>query len=175
MTELDSILMGMDSELFKNDHADYHVNSDTKLDKDLLQKYGVNDESEICYQEDIPNVLACSLLQPKDYDSNCSYQLVSLPAVTLVIKIDERCADGTEEGFNKYITEFVLESNDDVQSLSELHVSINSKSQNIVNSDVLDGAKVKQKLKWWFIPLTLFILLLFIGLGFLYFIFKFVK
>ena len=175
MTELDSILMEMDSELFKTDHADYHVNSDTKLDEDILHKYGVNDESEICYQEDIPNVLACSLLQPKDYDPNCSYQLVSLPAVTLVIKIDERCADGTEEGFNKYITEFVLESKDDVQSLSELHVSLNNKSQNIINSDVLDDAKVKQKLKWWFIPLTLFILLLFIGLGFIYFIFKFVK
>ena len=175
MTELDSILMEMDSELFKTDHVDYHVNSDTKLDEDLLQKYGVNDESEICYQEDIPNVLACSLLQPKDYDPNCSYQLVSLPAVTLVIKIDERCADGTEEGFNKYITEFVLESKDDVQSLSELHVSLNNKSQNIINSDVLDDAKVKQKLQWWVIPLILFILLLFIGLGFIYFIFKFVK
>lgn len=176
MTELDNILMNMDSELFKDSTRNYHINEEAKIDKDILKKYGVDDESDICYQESIPNVLASSLLQPKDYDPECSYQLVTLPAVTLIIKVDERCADGTEEGFNRYITEYVLESDEEVQSLSELQIDLNNKISNI-NSDKfsLTDSKDKQRLKWWIIPLIIFTLLLFIGLGFLYFIFRFLS
>lgn len=110
MSDLSKYLMEMDSELFERDNSDYINLDDYKYTDSIIQ-------------EDVSPSVAKALIG-NAFDPICSYQLVTMPYGTLLLKIDERVtADMENEGRHR-ITEFPLSSECDVQSYDEMNKSL---------------------------------------------------
>ena len=157
MTELDAILKDMDDVLFGGDVLAPNADS--------VREHLNDREDKIVYQEDIPNHLAKELLQPKDYDELCRYQIVSLVDATLLLKIDDRIKPEEDgEGFNKHITEYELSSEDEVVSYEQMLKSTLIPDSITATDDYKEIYRPKQRNNLVLMLVIIFTLLL-LGIG----------
>ena len=158
MTELDKILSEMDVYLFESSDVEVSSTTITPSNKSK-QQYG-----EVVYQESITNEIARALLQPKDFDPDCHYQLISFSEVTMVVKIDDRITEEFENENRRRITEYVLDSTNEVQSYSDMLTSMH-------NTHILNKAKLERQYTstkrniWGIITGLMFLILLGVGIG----------
>jgi len=159
MTDLDKILLNINPEIL-----DEGFIPDTNL-SDFL----VNSEDKIIYQEPVSQTVAQALVPSSEYDPQCRYQILTLNDVTLIIKIDDRInpKDRNNNLGRKYITEYVLDSSEDV-------ISYDAMSKSILNPEVINIStytkenKVKNFGIW--LPVITLLTLFSIGAGLLYYI-----
>lgn len=163
MKSLNEILDEMDPSLFTRPQADYDIN---RFQDKIEKEYDV----EPIHQEMIPNVLARSLLMPKDYDEDCSYIMITAEDKTLIVKVDTKY----QESDSRYMTEFELSSDSDVQSLTDMHNDlVNKEVRSFDFNDFSQVDKEHKPIKWWLPVTVIFTLLLLIGVGLFYFYFKY--
>lgn len=74
------------------------------------------DPSEPVFDELIPNSIAKELLEEKDYDSRCSYKLITTTESFIIEKFDPQKKE--------VISEYVIDPNDEVQSYEEMRKSV---------------------------------------------------
>ena len=175
MKDLNTILSEMDDEIFKRDYGDYnaspHINPDYR---DIANKYGIDYELENAYIEDIPPVIAKSLVPIREFDEDCRYQILILNEVTLVLKIDDKFPPDIDVSLNKHVTEYVLKS-DDVQTLDELQRSIVNRDSYSLTSCLDDNDEPKTRVRWSIVIAAVILTQLGIGLGLFYFIVNYLK
>ena len=178
MTELDKIIAGMNPKLFSDNLGDSSINEKNEENAKVYMEENYVD-NPVIHQETIPNELARSLLLPKDYDENCSYQIVTMNDATILLRIDDsipvendNLPDDEQNPVRRHITEFPLESPGEVQSYTQMVQDIlNPKplpSAATYRAELLDEETTSYR--WWIIPAILFMLLLTCGCGLLYFV-----
>lgn len=171
MTELDKILMDMDPSLFEGpspQSMELNESDDPVVDSYLE----VNDfNPDIVHQENIPNELARSLISPVDYSDDCRYQILSMPDKTLLLKIDERVTEDSDDPLKQRITEYVLNTDDEVQTYEEMRKDIILPRHDVVNTEPMHDAYTSTvSNKEWITPFVIIGLLFLIGVASLVFV-----
>ena len=120
MTELDEMLMNMRPEIFEDSSSsDFELSpGDDSLSDNYLQSQGYS--PDIIHQENVPVELARAVLSPNEFDADCRYQLVTMTDKTLLLKINEYAEVDSDNPIDKRVTEFVLNTDDEVQTYDDM-------------------------------------------------------
>ena len=167
MTELDEMLMKMRPEIFEDNSQ---ASSEHSPDDDpLLDNYFQSGEypTDIIHQENVPVELARAVLSPSDFDADCRYQLVTMTDKTLLLKINEYAKVDSDNPVDQRITEFVLNTDDEVQTYDSMVKDI-LLPRHEVHSDMIPD-RVEYKTtgpdRWVVVLGVTFFLLLAAGMG----------
>ncbi len=118
MSELDTLLKGIDDSLFSEDKAEVPI------------------EGTPLFDEPIANDIAKELLSSADYDDRCSYRLITTMEKLIVEKFDPQ--------EKKLLREYIIETDGEVQTFSEMQQSILLKDKKpslaYDNSDIYEEA-----------------------------------
>lgn len=166
MTALDEILMNMNPELFEdNSYKNFELsNGDDKLSDNYLSEQGYS--PDVVHQENVPNELARAILKPNEFDPDCRYQLVTMTDKTLLLKINEYAPVEDDNPVNQRITEFVLNTDNEVQTYDEMVKDIILPRRAVVNTPPKPIEHEKHRTDTWLIvAIVVFALLVSIGVG----------
>lgn len=148
---LNNILANMDSSLFEDDEQ-----NESK-------------QGNILYEEDISLEVAKSLLPPEEFQSHCTYRMITMYDSTVITKLDKTVSVTEENPKGETLTEYVLEQNtEDVMSIRELTEQLD-KSYSLHT----DKLEVKKSKPWFVIALVTLSVFLLIGILLLVFVLKF--
>ena len=173
MRSLEQILNDMDPALFEPSHEEPIPEP---------EEVYIGDESDVpIYQENIPNELARSLLQPKDYDPNCHYQLLTMEEGQFVVKIDDRISPEEEEKAvaedpetnHLHIKEFPISSTEEVQSFKDMHDEVSHKMNKKVFISNPELPKQHKQLDYMKIVIPVLLVLFMVGCTIIYFLLNF--
>lgn len=150
MTELDNILSKMDDVLFSSSEPGADAND--------------SETGDAIYQETVSNELAKELLGDK-YKKNCTYKIITSNYNTVIAQFDLSVPEDDE----RRVTEFELNTDNDVQTLGELqkelHVSM-PKVKESTRTLPFDYGSTSNR--WWIISLFVIGVCLIVGVLIIY-------
>lgn len=168
MSELDTILSNMES---LSSIPDSYSPGSPGNGLGIVAETDANTDDKAFHDEDISNEFARSLLRPEDYDPFCHYKMMTSMENIVIVKINDNLPEGVEErGFNKRITEYVLENTDEVQSFEQMRKAI--LNPKLLHDETTSVSHYESQVKnnWWIIPTFLFCVLLVLGIYLLYYL-----
>ena len=112
------------------------------------------------YMEDISPYFAQALLSPGDFDPNAEYKLMQDESESVLVKIKRRNDD--KKSIDK-VEEFLLESEDEVQSLHDVLQDMHGNMGMIKKSDAHVHRTVSEVRNYTWFYVTIFLLLLLAG------------
>ena len=168
MRDLQSILGSMDPSLF-DDVGSSNVEVNPENYPDLKEFYGGT--SKPVYQEPISAELAKALIPPEEFDPACEYQIITLRDATILLRIDHRVSPDRPLPTRKHMTEFLLNTNDEVQTYEEMQHEVLTYTP-LVNYKKEDRKSLKRH--WFAISISVLAFLLVIGSGLLYFMLNYI-
>ncbi len=167
MTELDEILMNMRPEIFED--SNQAVSEPSPGNDPLVDNYFQSGEypCDIIHQENVPVELARAVLSPSEFDADCRYQLVTMTDKTLLLKINEYAEVDSDNPVDQRITEFVLNTDDEVQTYDSMVKDILLPRHEVHSDMIPDRVEYKTTgpARWSVVFGVAFILLLIVGIG----------